>query len=159
MIEATLILFAIEAGIRLGRKVYDVLVEKNYSRALPLPLGDLAGDPMTASAINYFDTDGWDWIKPPGGPLKDIYQEKGPLAAYQTLLGLTEIDTTWSEARQVISGMQRFEQYKGQQPDGMKQVLGTVVEIGIDFLKINPFFKILTRLNSSVSAQPLWVNR
>lgn len=148
MIPATLVLFAIQAGIRLGRKVYDVLVEKNFSRALPLPLGELAGDPLTASAQKYFDEDGWDWIKPggplrdPEGPLHDIFLAKGPLAAYQTLLGLTEIDSSWSEARNIISGMQKFEQFKEKQDPGMRQILGTVVDIGIDFLKVNPFFKI-----------------
>lgn len=143
--EPTLVLFAIQAGIRLGRKVYDVMVEKNFDRPLLFPMGDLAGDPLSAAAQNYFDDPenpkNWDWVKK-GGPLNEIYKKNGPLAAYQTLLGLTEVDTSWKEAREIISGLQEFAQYKDNQPDGTKQILGLVVDIGIDFLKVNPYFKI-----------------
>jgi hypothetical protein len=38
-----LVLFAIEAGIKLGRKVNEVLVDETAQRPLLLPLGDLFG--------------------------------------------------------------------------------------------------------------------
>ncbi len=52
--DPALILFAIEAAVRLGRKVYDVLVDETHERALPLPLGDLHGDPTEADARIFF---------------------------------------------------------------------------------------------------------
>ena len=49
MVPATLVLFAIQAGIRMGQKVYDIFVEKNFNRALSLPLGEF----VNAQALQY----------------------------------------------------------------------------------------------------------
>ena len=38
--DPALIIFAIEAGVRLGRELNEVLVDETHERALVLPLGD-----------------------------------------------------------------------------------------------------------------------
>ncbi len=38
--QSSAVLFAIEAGVKLGRKIQDVLVDETADRALSLPLGD-----------------------------------------------------------------------------------------------------------------------
>jgi hypothetical protein len=145
MVPATLVLFAIQASLRIGRKVYDLYVENNLARPILLPLGELAGDPFKASAVIYLRENS-SWIEA-GGPLHNIWDGEDPgvgdpIRAYQVLLGTMEIDSNWDEARQIISGLQKFEQYKNRQKRDLQQILGEVINIGLDFAKINPFFKI-----------------
>jgi hypothetical protein len=143
--DPILVLFAIQAGIRLGQKVYDLSVERNLEEPILLPLGELAGDTFKTQAVLFLRSNP-SWIQP-GGPLHDIWDGNNPdvgdpLRAYTVLLGTTEIVSSFGEAREIISGLQKFDQFKENQQPMMRQLLGTVVDIGIDFLKINPFFKI-----------------
>ncbi len=51
--DPALILFAIEAGVKLGQKFYEVMVDANAERPLYLPLGDLFGS-IKFNDANYF---------------------------------------------------------------------------------------------------------
>ena len=42
--NTSIMIFAIQAGVRLGRKLNDVLVDETRERALILPLGNLYGN-------------------------------------------------------------------------------------------------------------------
>ena len=101
--DPTLVLFAIQAGIQLGRKVYDIYVEKNFNRPLLLPFGDLAPQPLETQALLFFAQDqNRHWIEEQ--PLQGILVKNGALAAYKALLGLTEADSSWNEISTFISG-------------------------------------------------------
>jgi len=47
-------IFAIQAGARLGRKLNDLLVDETRERSLILPLGNLYGNVVENDALDYF---------------------------------------------------------------------------------------------------------
>ena len=55
--DPTLILFAIQAGVKLGQKFYDVLIDANRERPLYLPFGDIFGSIEFNQANTYFRDD------------------------------------------------------------------------------------------------------
>ena len=55
MIPPALVLFAIQAGVKLGQKTYEVLVDSTQAAPLVLPLGTLAGSIREADAVDFFD--------------------------------------------------------------------------------------------------------
>ncbi len=145
--NGSLILFGIEAGVRLGRKVYDVLVDQNVERALLLPIGDLYADVTRAVALNYFlehpALTARGNAETPRGPYFG-YNQGQLILAYKTLIEidsqLKEGDGSLSEAVDVIGNLSQFEQYKegfGSKPV-LQRLLGTLVEIGVDYFLANP---------------------
>jgi hypothetical protein len=47
--DASLVIFSIQAGVQLGRKLNEVLVDETRERALILPLGNLYGNVLTGT--------------------------------------------------------------------------------------------------------------
>ena len=58
--NAALAMFAIEAGVKLGRKIHDVLIDANIQRPLVLPVGDLFADDKILSVAHAYQS-ATDW--------------------------------------------------------------------------------------------------
>jgi hypothetical protein len=135
-----LVLFAIQAAVKLGRKVYDVLVDETVEAPLLLPIGDLAGSIALAHAIAFFDGPGRA-LRAVGGPYHDLPND----ALVQAYVTVTRIEDTLgtskpSEAVALIANLHAFEQRKQEfGPNSpWQRILGTVVEIGVDYFVANP---------------------
>lgn len=88
MIDPSLALFAIEAGVRLGRKINEVLVDETAQRPLLMPLGDLFGSVTEAEAMRFFSVDQPDLIKP-GGSCFEIRDDRAKLIqVYRAMRGV-----------------------------------------------------------------------
>ena len=143
MIDPALVLFAIEAGVKLGRKVYDVLLDETVERPLLLPVGDLFGDITESDAIDFFFRPENKALCAPGGPYASLSRSE-KLLAYKTIMALDARAATPTGAAEpatkIILDLHAFEQLK--QGFGAKspwqRILGTVVEIGIDYFAQNP---------------------
>lgn len=48
-----IVLFAIQAGVKLGRKIHDVLIDETAEGALLLPVGKVFGDVQEGIAGEY----------------------------------------------------------------------------------------------------------
>lgn len=139
--DPALVIFAIQAGIKLGRKVNDVLVDQTQARALLLPTGWLGGiDASRTNALEYFRRHRQ--LTRAGGPYAGLTDDE-KVEAYQTIIAVQRrIDGREEphDAAEVIIELQRFEQFKeGFGPQSpLKRILGTIVEIGIDYFAANP---------------------
>ncbi|MBM4019948.1 MAG: hypothetical protein FJ288_16775, partial [Planctomycetes bacterium] len=138
-----LILFAIESGVKLGRKVYDVLVDETAERPLVLPLGDLFGDVQEAEATQFFLREENAHLIKKGGPYYGFTPAER-LRAYKSILAINERvgapGDDLKSAGDIIAQIHAFEQVKNgfgaKHP--ARRILGTVVEIGIDYFAANP---------------------
>src|SRR5262245_48451460 len=144
MVEPALVIFAIEAGVKIGRKIYDVLVDTTESKALLLPFGPLAGSITLAEAQEFFDEPQNQPLVADGGPYAALRGKPGLIDAYRTVRQINVVvgaDVVTTEAGvEVILNIEKFEQHKdGFGPHSpMQQILGTVVEVGIDYFAANP---------------------
>ena len=66
--DPNLVLFAIEAGVRLGDKLNQSLVSSTSERPLLLPVGELFGDIRENEAIEFFDREENQRLIEAGGP-------------------------------------------------------------------------------------------
>ena len=143
MIDPDLIVFAIRSGAKLGREVYDLLVDNTQSRALFLPLGDLYQDIETTVAVDFF-------LRPENASL---IARDGPYGgldalqmrdAYRTLCEIQHrLDLPsggLDSAKEMVLGLARIEQFKRGEAgvSGTRQLLGVLVEIGIDYFAAHP---------------------
>jgi len=141
--DPVLILFAIEAGLRLGRKLAEVLVDETHERSLVLPLGDLYADLREVNAVAFFDRPENRPLVEAGGPYYGFAREE--LAkAHATLTVLDERlggrGDTLSEARATVEGLHRYEQLRKGLGAGSpaQRIVGTIVELGIDYFRAHP---------------------
>ena len=141
--DPVLILFAIEAGVRLGRELNDVLVDATHERPLVLPLGDLHAHVGAVNAIEFFDRPENVHLVEAGGPYEGFSREE--LArAHATLAVLDERlggrGDTLSEAGALVARVHRFAQlersHRANPP--LQRLLGTLVEVGIDWFAAHP---------------------
>jgi len=140
MIDPAVVVFAIQAGVRLGTRINKVLIDKTHERALVLPLGDLFGEVTANAAFLYFHEQHPELIAE-GGPYRG-FSKKELRKAYQTVKALNDRlgdpHEMSGEAAEILQGLQRFEQTKNKTRPAVQQILGTVVEIGIDYFAANP---------------------
>jgi len=138
--DPQLVIFAIESAIRLGMKINEVLLDETSARSLVLPLGSLADDVAVGNADDYF------FHHPELLSAGGIYAGlTGPqrVDAYKALVAvnrkLGQADDAPSAA-EVAQRLQAFEQFgKGFGPKSpLQRILGTVVEIGIDYFATHP---------------------
>ena len=143
MLDPTLILAAIEAAIKIGKKCYDVLVDETVAGPLLLPIGDLAGSIALATAQEYFDKPQNRALVDKGGPYEGL-KDKDLIAAYHTICQIKDdlggSTKASADAVAVVQNLHKFEQYKkGFGPKSpWQRIAGTVVEVGIDFFLNNP---------------------
>lgn len=139
--NADLILFGIEAGMKLGQAVNDALVENTLGKPLLMPVGELFGSVQQSDAIDFFDEH--PELSGPGKLYHDL-SRPAQLKAYRTLMHVdaqvTGSGGVSSEAVVVVTQLHALRQYKkGFGPRHPAQrVIGTVVEIGIDYFVANP---------------------
>ena len=141
--DPSAIIFAIEAAVRLGRKLSEVLVDETLERPLMLPLGDLYADLTAIDARAFFDREENRHLVQSGGPYADLGRED-LTKAYATLIALDErlrsSGGVLGEASEIITGLYRFEQLRrgfgANAP--MQRVLGAVVETGVDYFAAHP---------------------
>jgi len=140
--DGGLALFAIEAGVKLGRKIHEVLIDETVERPLLLPVGDLYADIDVNRASRFFDRDENAKLVEPGGPYHD-FSDDDLVLAYKTLRSINERAQPAGElgdATEIVLRLHAFEQYKegfGAQP-AVRRILGTIVEIGIDYFDAHP---------------------
>ncbi|MCP4007428.1 MAG: hypothetical protein GY725_24870 [bacterium] len=136
-------IFAIEAGLRLGRKVYDVFVDETVERPLALPVGHLFASIEFADARDFFDLPENRHLTAAGGPYAGA-SNTDLLVAYKSIVGIDSaigaIPGTGEGAVEIVQRLHEFEQFKkgfgANHP--MQRILGTVVEISIDYFAANP---------------------
>lgn len=141
--DPQLVLFAIQSAVKLGRKLYDVLVDETVERPLLLPLGDLRADVQLNDAVSFFTEDENRHLIQKGGPYFGFNPEQLKLA-YGTLQTInTRLDTrsdSLETAAQLISKLHGFRQLspgKGAKSPAQR-ILGTVFEIGVDYFLAHP---------------------
>lgn len=141
--DASPVLFAIEAGVKLGRKIQDVFVEGAAHAALPLPLGDLVADVSEQNARAYFDRKANSDLIRKGGPYHGLKKDD-LVRAYKIQLRIADrlggTGTITTDPTEVALQLHKIEQSKkgdGPKP-AIQRILGTVVEIGIDYFNANP---------------------
>ncbi len=139
--DPSVIMFAISAGAKLGRKAYQVLLDETHERPMLLPVGDLFGSIQEARALDFFGREENLHLISEGGP---YHGASGPevVLAYKTIMALgAELGAAGSlDAVEVVGQLHKFRQYQagfGAQPPA-KRLLGTIVEIGIDYFIANP---------------------
>ena len=139
--NAELIMFGIEAGVKLGTKLNDVLVDATIEKPMLLPVGELFGSVTEDDAIEFFDDH--PQLTTAGQPYCRLSRED-KLKAYKTLKQIddrvTGSGSVSLEAVQIVSNMHKLQQYKqglGSKP-GLERVVGTLVEIGIDYFVAHP---------------------
>jgi hypothetical protein len=139
--NAELIMFGIDAGVRLGQKLNDVLVDETFEKPLLLPVGELFGSVTEDDAIDFFDDH--PELTAVGEPYHGLVRAD-KLKAYLTLKQI-DIQVVGSgsvspEVIQIVSRLQKFRQYEesfGAKP-AVQRVIGTIVEIGIDYFVAHP---------------------
>ncbi len=160
--DPALILFAIEAGVRLGRKLNEVLIDATHERPLVLPLGDLHADVGAVNAIEFFDRSENVHLVEDGGPYQGMSREQ-LTRAHATLVVLDERlggrGETLSEASELVARVHRFEQLKReyQANPPLQRLLGTLVEVGIDWFGAHP--QALSQQSGSRKVLTVFVNR
>lgn len=141
-----LAIFAIESGVKLGKKIYDVLVDKTVEKPLILPVGELYADPEWLDVNDFFlkRPD----LRAPGGPYHELSRDEEVLA-YKTLTCIEESlpgadavppGDRIDEAVNIVRELNRLEQFTedhGSKPP-VQRILGTLVEIGIDYFSTHP---------------------
>jgi hypothetical protein len=141
--DANLILLAIEAGVKLGQRFYEVLVDANRERPLFLPLGDLFGSISEANAVDFFNKEENHKLIEPGGPYAGL-DRKGKAQAYRSLLAVNQQlgnpASIADEAVELIRDLHKFEQFKkGYGPAApVLRLIGVLVDIGIGYFQANP---------------------
>lgn len=161
-----LILFAIEAGVKLGQKFYEVMVDANRERAIYLPLGDLFGSIQFNKAIDFFrnDENGKKLFRL-GGIFANLQTDQEIIDAYHYVLAVMQQCGTASltddvykiivfrhdinenikdqlpQKDQTIDLKQLpFDQLKkgqGHAPPVLR-LIGVLVDVGIDYFQTNP---------------------
>jgi hypothetical protein len=139
--DASLVIFAVQAGVRLGRKLNDVLIDETNERSLVLPLGNLFGSAVENDALDYF-REHPEFVAPKG-PYAGLNRPE-LVKAYRTILALEarlgDAGGVSGDGRQIVLELNRFEQLKSgfgaNHP--LQRILGEVVEIAIDYFVAQP---------------------
>jgi hypothetical protein len=130
--DPSLVMFAIDAGVRLGRKLHETLVDETAERPLILPAGNLIGSVVRNDALDYFREH--KELTAPGGSYRGLSDDER-VAAYRTLMVIDQHldlqESSFAEAREIVISLKKFEKFR----DGfganspLQRILGTVVEI------------------------------
>lgn len=145
MIDPQLVIFAVEAGVKLGRKINEVLVDETAQRPLLMPLGELFGGVTEAEAMRFFAVEHADLVQPDGSCFEIRNDRARLIAVYRAMRGLeSEVaapldDQTGRRLEMVrqLTALDQFDQkFKAKSPE--RRVFGTLVEIGIDYFATHP---------------------
>lgn len=144
--DGTLVTFAIAAGVKLGSKINAVLIDATVERPLLLPVGNLYADIDFTRAREFFDRpENRHLVRPaqngqPAGPYHG-YSNDQLVLAYKTIRSINERllpGGDVGDATEIITNLHKFEQYKESKAAPVRRILGTLVEIGIDYFAAHP---------------------
>lgn len=144
--QSSTVLLAIDAAVRLGRKLHDVLIDDTAEEPLLLPVGELFGSVSAAEAQEFFDSKQGQLLLKPGAPYHGFTKKK-LIKAFKTVKRVElELDGFGIEqdpsaaAVEIVQNLHAFELYKKEfkSRPAVQRVLGTIVEIGIDYFIANP---------------------
>lgn len=145
MIDPNLALFVIDAGVALGRKIHESLVDQTVKRPLLLPLGDLFGRVTEAEAMRFFAVEQPELIRP-GGPCYAMREDKPKLIQFYSAMRGVETRVVAAsgdlaaQRREIVLRLSALDQFDETFPDRhpTRQILSTVVEIGVDYFNSHP---------------------
>jgi hypothetical protein len=143
MMDPQLVIFAIESAVKLGRKIYDVLVDETVEGPLLLPVGELHANVQQNQALLFFAREENASLIKQGGPYFG-FNPAQRLQAYQTLLSINDqLDVradNLNQAADIVSQLHAFRQLKPGQgaKSPTQRILGTVFEIGVDYFVAHP---------------------
>lgn len=136
MINPSTIIFAIQAGIKLVGKAEQILIDETNERALLLPLGDDAGDPIEALALKHYREH--PELRAAGEPYAGLTTNAEKVRAYRALKNIQDGRTRLvADAIKQLEGINQVKNGFGA-PPVLQRILGTVAEIGIDYFALNP---------------------
>jgi hypothetical protein len=144
MIDPGVALFAIEASVRLGRKLQQTLVDETAERPLLMPLGDLFGSVTEAEAMRFYTVEQPELIEP-GGVCHAFRDDRLRLIEfYRALRGVESHAAMAGDPRAQrrrlagqLSALDQFDRaFESLHP--ARRILGTVVEIGMDYFAAHP---------------------
>jgi hypothetical protein len=140
MVDPSLVMFAIQAGVALGRKTYDVLVESTQAAPLLLPLGSLAGSVQEADAVLFFNRPENRALVEGGGPYHGLSREQLVVACATVRQVGDRLGDAGPSAAETIRALHAFDQHRRAfgPRSPWQRIAGTVVEIGIDYFVANP---------------------
>ena len=136
MFSSELVLVAIDAGVKLGKKSLEILVDKTVEGPLLLPLGDIA-DVKENKAVRFFSKKENRHLVQKGGPYHGL-KPKELIKPYLTINKL--FDSQGKETVTIVQNIHKYEQYKKGfgSNSAYQRLLGSIVEIGIDYFSANP---------------------
>ncbi|MBN8247489.1 MAG: hypothetical protein J0L84_08605 [Verrucomicrobia bacterium] len=144
MLDPNLVLFAVEAGVKLGRKINDVLVDETAQRPLLMPLGDLVGSVTQGEAMAFF-RDHRELFRA-GQPCHGLEDDTAQLVQiYRAMravemagvVPVSDVGQRQLELVGQVAGLGQFDSKFGAR-NPVRRVFGTVVEIGIDYFATHP---------------------
>ena len=154
--SSELVVFAIKAGIRLGQQARLAYVDSTRRRKLTIPLPDVVVDGGFSAALNYFADAGRDFVIP-GSSLAELNERAADATVpfsnkdEQLLVEhyrrcrrfekLSSGDGQSSFDQQAFVSVLAIEQWAAgaeNNPSALQRVLGTIVEVGIDYFASGP---------------------
>lgn len=142
--DPQVIIFAIESAVKLGRKIYDVLIDESSVAPMALPLGDLFGEINETEAVEFFRLSANKHLVAEGGPYHG-WTPKQLVEAKRTVRAVAErLDAQLGaeEAPEVLQAIYtaRFGQVTAEfgPRHPAQRIVGTIIEIGIDYVQANP---------------------
>ncbi|MEQ1749522.1 MAG: hypothetical protein ABL974_08885 [Prosthecobacter sp.] len=136
MINPSSVIFIIQAGIKLAQKAEQVLIDETLECAAVLPVGEDAGSQIEADALRHYRKH--PELRAPGEVYADAKTDADIAKAYVPFMGIENSRTKLvTEALKQLPGIDQVKDGFGANP-ALQRILGTVVEIGIDYFAANP---------------------
>lgn len=141
--DPELVIFAIESAVKLGRKIYSVLVDETAERPLLLPIGELHANVAQNEAVLFFARPENAHLIGRDGPYFGCSAEER-LIAYKTLLHLTDrLDLPPAGLRGASEAIAQIHAFRQLAPGAgakspAQRIIGTVFEIGVDYFAAHP---------------------
>ena len=155
--SSEIVIFAIRAGLRLGQQVRQAYVDSTKKRSLTLPLPNIAADGGFSAAVNFFAYDGAEFVVE-GSAFEAVFKraadatvplsepdEQQVVEYYCKCVGFKQLrqenppgavfDT---QAFTAFWTIEQWQQGTETDPSALQRVVGTLVEIGIDYFASGP---------------------
>ncbi|MFO1486532.1 MAG: hypothetical protein U1F71_24430 [Verrucomicrobiaceae bacterium] len=136
MIDPELVIFAIQAGIKLASRVQQILIDHTHEHASAMPVGDLVGSELESAAADYFKDH--KELREPGAAFSWVSNLEDKVSAYRAIMGIQQSNS--QDAPGIIRQLKGLDQLKegfGSRP-AAQRIVGIVAEIGIDYFALNP---------------------
>ncbi len=139
--EVQLALFAIEAGVRMGRSIHTVLINESIEGPLLLPIGNLGGEPSQSEVQRYFD-DNPELANKDGQPFCQLPIEDR-FKAYVTIKRIELQVEDPALSKEIVASLHKLERVKAEYR-ASSSMAGTIVDsairLAIDYAAYDPSF-------------------